>query len=108
MRILTESAQHFGLAAAERYHRLMLAAFSRLAEFAVSPVVDEIPGMPGVYVYPLALARRLVPTEIRVRDPRHLIIYRLASDGFIEILGLVHDRMLLGPEADRLRRSAED
>jgi hypothetical protein len=39
--------------------------------------------------------------------PRHLIVYRLASDGVVEILGLVHDRMVLSRAARRFVRAAE-
>jgi hypothetical protein len=33
--------------------------------------------------------------EQRVGRPRHLVVYRIGRDGVVEIMGLIHDRMLL-------------
>jgi toxin ParE1/3/4 len=63
--------------------------------------------VPGVRAYPLSLARRLVPPEARVRNPRHIVVYRLTTDGMVEILGLAHDRMLLGMAAQRMRHKTD-
>jgi hypothetical protein len=37
----------------------------------------------------------------------HLIIYRVAPDGVLEILSLVHDHMLLARAARRAQREAD-
>jgi plasmid stabilization system protein ParE len=42
----------------------------------------------------------------RVADPRHLLVYRVAPDGIVEILSIVHDRMQLQNAARRARRAA--
>jgi hypothetical protein len=39
-------------------------------------------------------------------SPRHLVVYRLGRDGVVEIIGLVHDRMLLTRAARRMHRQA--
>jgi toxin ParE1/3/4 len=48
-----------------------------------------------------------VPREHRVGEPRHLVIYRVAPDGVVEILSVVHDRMLLARAARRAQREAD-
>jgi hypothetical protein len=48
-----------------------------------------------------------MPREHRVGEPRHLIVYRVAPDAVVEILSLVHDRMLLGRAALGARRDAD-
>ena len=106
-RILLESAREFGIDAAARYHRLILVTMAaiadtpgRLGSRAVHPVV-------GVRVYPLRLARALVDRKDRITRPRHLIVYRIAPDGVIEILGVIHDRMSLVRAARRVQREAD-
>jgi Arc/MetJ-type ribon-helix-helix transcriptional regulator len=42
----------------------------------------------------------------RVCEPRHLVIYRTAPDGEVEILGLVRDRLVLSRAARNLLRDA--
>jgi toxin ParE1/3/4 len=105
--VLTESARQFGVRAAERYYRLMLAAFAFLGgpDVPISP--EDIPMVPGVRAYPLSLARRLVAPDARVHKPRHIVVYRVTTDGTVEILGLAHDRMLLGMAAQRMQHEAD-
>lgn len=67
----------------------------------------EVPRVAGVRAYPTRLGRRQVEAVRRVAAPRHLIIYRLAIDGVVEILGLVRDRMVLCRAARKVVRSAE-
>lgn len=68
----------------------------------------EVPHLAGVRAYPTRLARRRVEPARRVAAPRHLIVYRLASDGLVEILGLVHDRMVLSRAAQKIVLSADE
>ena len=66
---------------------------------------NEVPRLEGVRAYPTRLSRRRVEPGRRVRTSRHLIIYRLASDGLVELLGLAHDRMVLSPAARTIVRT---
>ena len=66
-----------------------------------------VPRLEGVRAYPMRLARLRVEPPRRVGAPRHLIVYRLAPDGVVEILGLVHDRMVLSRAARRIVRATE-
>ncbi len=38
--------------------------------------------------------------------PRHLIVYRLGTDGVVEVLGVIHDRMMLVRAARDVKREA--
>jgi len=105
-RILLQSAREFGIEAAERYDLLMRSVFAAVGASPARPGSQEVSTVPGVRVYPLRLGRRLVTEELRVGRPRHLVVYRLGRDGVVEIIGLVHDRMLLTRAARRMHRQA--
>jgi toxin ParE1/3/4 len=106
-RILLESAGAFGADAAERYDLLMRSVFAALAAVPDRPGSQEVTTAPGVRVYPLRIGRRLVAQEQRVGRPRHLVVYRVGSDGVVEIIGLAHDRMLLSRAVRRMRGATE-
>lgn len=67
----------------------------------------EVPRLAGVRAHPIRLSRRQVEAARRVVAPRHLALYRLAPDGVVEVLGLVHDRMVLSRATRKAIRSAE-
>ncbi len=62
----------------------------------------EVPRLAGVLTYPIRHLRRRVEPARRVGNPRQLIVYRLGSDEIVEILGLVHDRMVLSRAARKI------
>jgi plasmid stabilization system protein ParE len=105
--ILLESARQWGVVAAARYHRLILAACATVAGNPTLPGSREVPRIPGVRTYHLRLARRLLPPDQRVDRPRHLVIYRVAPDSVVEILSVIHDRMLLPRAARRAQRDSD-
>ena len=105
--ILLESAKRWGIPAAARYHRLILAAAAAVAEAHDLPGSRQVPGLSGIRTLHLRSARRLTAVEDRVAEPRHLLIYREAPDGVVEILSVVHDRMLLPREARRALGDAD-
>ena len=104
-RILLESAREWGVEGAARYHRLMLAVWAALGRDPELRGTRRVARLPEVKAYPLRLGRALVapPTE-RVRNPRHIVVYRVSADGVVEVLGLVHDRMLLARATRRLAK----
>jgi toxin ParE1/3/4 len=102
--LLLRSAGEWGVAGAERYHRLMLAVFALVGEIPDTPGSQAVAAVAGVRVFPLRLGRRLVEAEQRVGNPRHVVVYRIAEDGAVEIMGLAHDRMLLTRAARRMQR----
>jgi toxin ParE1/3/4 len=105
--VLLESARRGGIDAAVRYSRLIIAAMTAVGDSPGMPGSREVPKVAGVRTIHLRSARRLVPREHRVGEPRHLIVYRVAPDAVVEILSLVHDRMLLGRAARGARRDAD-
>src|SRR4051812_30659047 len=106
--ILLESARSWGIDAADRYYRLVLVAMDAVGDCPDLAGSRVIPRISGLRIYHLRSARRLVEIGARVGEPRHLIIYRVGLDGVVEILSLVHDRMLIARAARRARRDAEN
>jgi toxin ParE1/3/4 len=49
----------------------------------------------------------MVAREHRGGEPRHLVIYRVAPDGVVEILSLVHDDIRLARAARRAQLEAD-
>ncbi len=104
--VIMRSAQQFGIDAAVRYNKLILAALAEVGAVPGLAGSKTVPRVQGLRTFPLRLASRLVQPEDRVGHPRHLVVYRLAPDGVVEILSLVHDRMDLVRAARQARRAA--
>lgn len=105
---LLDSVWNHRLEAAGRYGRLILVVMAVLGDEPGILGSVEVPQVAGVRAYPIRLGRRQVEPVRRVAGPRHLVIYRLAADGVVEILGLVHDRMILSRAARKVVRSADE
>ena len=105
--ILLESARTHGIEAAGRYGLLLVTAMAALADDPALPGSVEVSRLPGIRAYPARLGRMRVEAARRVREPRHLIVYRVASDGIVEVLGIVHDRMVLSRAARRAVKAAD-
>ena len=106
--LLLESARTHGLEAAGRYGRLILVVMTALGNEAHLLGSVEVPGLHGIQAYPARLSRFRAEPGRRVAEPRHLVIYRRGRDGVVEILGLVHDRMVLSRAARKIVRSNDD
>ena len=105
--VLLQSARTHGLEAASRYSLLILAAMAAVGDDPRLFGSSEIPRLPGIHAYPIRLSRTKIEPARRVRAPRHLIIYRVGADGAIEVLSLVHDRMVLSRAARKAVREAD-
>lgn len=103
--LLLDSARDHGLEAAGRYGQLILTAMAILGEEPQMIGSVEVPRLSGIRAYPTRLARQRIEPARRVASPRHLVIYRLGADGVVEILGLVHDRMVLSRAVRRIVRT---
>jgi toxin ParE1/3/4 len=95
--ILLWSYENFGEQARLRYAALLAQPFFLVAEGpqrAGTVHRDEI--APGARTYHLLHARNHVgPSSGRVKQPRHLLLFRLRADGCMEILRVLHDSMEL-------------
>jgi toxin ParE1/3/4 len=106
-RILLESARRHGPEAANRYSHLLLAAMAAVGDDPGRLGASDVPRQPGIRAFAARLIRlRMEPTR-RVRSPRHPIVYRAANDGIVDILGVVHDRMVLSGAARKVAGAAE-
>lgn len=105
--LLLDSARDHGMEAAGRYGQLILTVMAALGEEPQMIGSVEVPHLLGIRAYPTRLARRRVEPARRVVSPRHLVIYRLAADGVVEILGLIHDRMVLSRAARKIVRTTD-
>lgn len=91
--ILHRSTVEFGEAAAERYRRLVQAAYRDLVENPNRPGVGTQPGIPDdLRLYLLRHSRNRLPPEYRVGRPRHVIAFRF-NDARVEIVHLLHEAM---------------
>jgi plasmid stabilization system protein ParE len=104
--LLLDSAWNHGLGAAGRYGELILAVMAALGDDPGLLGSVAVPRLAGIRAYPIRLGRRRLGRGRRVAAPRHLVVYRLGADAVTEILGVVHDRMVLSRAARRLVRSA--
>ena len=105
--MLLESAREWGIEGAGRYHRLVLAAMNAIGDTPALRGSRPVPRLTGVRTLHLRSARRFLASEPTVGRPRHLIVYRVAADNVVEILGFVHDRMLLERAVRRVQSEAE-
>jgi toxin ParE1/3/4 len=87
--IMDWSVEQFGAAAADRYEALIARALTDLGEDPFRPGARQRPELPeGIYTYHLAHSE--FRSVDRVKAPRHLLLYRIAS-GRVEVLRILHD-----------------
>jgi len=104
-RVLLASAREWGIDAAGRYHRLILAVFAAVGACPDLRGSHEVVKVTGVRAYPLRLGRTRVEHGQRIRLPRHIVVYRRGRDGVVEVIGIAHDRMLLARAARQMQRN---
>ncbi len=95
--VLQWTDTEFGESARLRYQTLIAAALNDLASDPLRVGTRERPELGvGLRSYHLDFSRARVPADIdRVRRPRHLLIYRLPDDAWVDIGRLLHDAMEL-------------
>lgn len=93
--ILARSNEEFGAVARRRYETLLSAAFSALCanpELFGSTARPELGK--GVRTYHLRYSRTQARSGGRaVRQPRHIIVYRLMGDRELQVIRVLHDTM---------------
>jgi toxin ParE1/3/4 len=97
--LVQHSVSEYGFDAASRYLSLFFTAVNAIGDEPALAGSTAVPGLAGVRSYSLRGARMRTTRDHRVGNPRHVVVYRTAADGVIEILGLVHDRMMLARHA---------
>ena len=83
------TVKEFGEDAWVRYETLIAQALEDLAAEPERPGSREVPEV-GVRVYHLASSRERVVGP-RVRQPRHVLVYRVREEGVVEIARVIHD-----------------
>ena len=106
--ILDWSERRFGAAARERYAALILAALRSVADEPHHANVHwRRVHKTEIGVYRIEHSRDRVPAELgRVGEPRHFVVFTIGTDGVVDILGFVHDSMLLSHAFRRLTLKA--
>lgn len=104
--ILERSQETFGSITRERYAILLVAAMQDVADAPHRHGVSWKRTPSGnVGVYHIRDSRRRVPNPPGpVSEPRHYLVFRIGSDGIVDILGFIHDSMLFDRALRRVAR----
>jgi toxin ParE1/3/4 len=108
--ILIWTGEQFGERARIRYEALLVRAIIDVADAPDRIGSSSRPEIaPFVWSYHLYYSRRRVTDKVgRVKQPRHFLMYRARTDGTIEILRVLHDRMDLARHLPDGWRSGTD
>lgn len=102
--ILDWSQSRFDDAGRRRYARLIAQAMHDVAENPQRPGAVWLTVRKGsLGLYHLRYSRRnVIDASERVQEPRHTVVFMIANDGIVNILGFLHDRMLRGRALRRM------
>jgi len=108
--ILAWSEEKFGALGRRRYTALIVAAMQDIAGDPDQALVERKRlSRVEVGIYRIADSRDRVPDPPGlVREPRHALVFRMAPDGVLDIIGIIHDRMLLTRALRKIVRSNPD
>ena len=103
---LAWSEDRFGEVARSRYAALLVTAMTDVAKDPDQPNVAKVRiGGRDLGLYHIARSRQHVANPAGgVGEPRQLLVFELGAGGIVDILGLVHERMLRGRALRRLLR----
>lgn len=91
--ILATSAERWGEDAKDRYAQLLVATMRKIAADPEGPTTrnrnDLLPGVRSVHLRHAQRERR----ARSVRQPVHVIYYRIGQPGVVEIVRVLHERM---------------
>ena len=100
--ILATSAERWGAEGRQRYAAVLAAAMRQVADQPEGPLTKKRPGLrSGIRSFHVRYTRRSAE-EARVRRPVHVLYYRVAQEGVIEIVRVLHDRMEPSRHLDEL------
>ena len=91
--ILATSAERWGTDGRQRYAAVLADAMRQVAAEPNGPLTKKRPDLRGgIRSFHVRYARRSADTA-KVRSPVHVLYYRIAQEGVIEIIRVLHERM---------------
>ena len=91
--ILATSAERWGAEGQQRYAAVLAAAMRQVANEPQGPLTKKRPELrSGMRSFHVRYARRAAATA-KVRRPVHVLYYRVAQRGVIEIVRVLHEKM---------------
>jgi toxin ParE1/3/4 len=91
--ILSTSAERWGIEGQARYAAVLAAAMRQVAAEPDGPLTTKRPDLrSGIRSFHVRHTRRSAEAA-RVRRPVHVVYYRVAQKGVIEIVRVLHERM---------------
>ena len=91
--ILSTSAERWGAEGRERYAAVLAAAMRQVAAEPDGPLTRKRPDLrAGIRSFHVRHAQRSAEAA-KVRRPVHVLYYRVAKEGVIEIVRVLHERM---------------
>ena len=91
--ILETSAERWGAEGRQRYAAVLAAAMRQVAAEPEGPLTRRRPDLrSGIRSFHVRYARRS-SEGATVRKPVHVLYYRVAKEGVIEIIRVLHERM---------------
>jgi len=100
--ILSMSVERWGAAGRQRYAAVLAAAMRQVAAEPDGPLTKNRPDLrSGIRSFHVRHARRSAQGAA-VRRPVHVLYYRVAQEGVIEIVRVLHERMEPSRHLDEL------
>jgi len=100
--ILSMSVERWGAAGRQRYAAVLAAAMRQVAAEPDGPLTKNRPDLrSGIRSFHVRHARRSAQGAT-VRRPVHVLYYRVAQEGVIEIVRVLHERMEPSRHLDEL------
>jgi len=100
--ILSTSAERWGPEGQQRYAAVLAAAMRQVAAEPEGPLTRKRPDLrSGIRSFHVRYARRSAEAAM-VRRPVHVLYYRVAQKGVIEIVRVLHERMEPSRHLDEL------
>ena len=105
--ILATSAERWGAEGRQRYAAILAAAMRQVAAEPDGPLTRKRPDLrSGICSFHVRHARRSAEGA-KVRRPVHVLYYRVAEKGVIEIIRVLHERMDPSRHPDELLTEGE-
>ena len=91
--MLATSAERWGAEGRRRYAAVLAVAMRQIADQPEGPLTKKRPELrSGIRSFHVRHTRRSAQ-NVPVRRPAHVLYYRVAQDGVIEIVRVLHERM---------------